>query len=403
VTDVDVVVVGAGPGGIAAALTLADRGRSVVVVDKAHFPRDKICGDGLTALALRYYERLGLDPGAVASWTPVDACHVSSPSGRIVCFPLPGDGGHHAVIARRQDLDQAFVDHARSCGIDVREGTACENVVQTPDGVTVSTPSGPIVASFMIAADGMWSPVRRMVGGDVGTRPRGEWQAFRQYFELVSGPAADELWVWFDEDLLPGYAWSFPVGDRRVNLGFGVLRDDRRKGADLNRLWEGLADRPAIRRALGADAQPEGPHRSWPIPARITDVELVIGRVLFVGDAAGATDPMTGEGIGQALLTGVEAAEAIADGCQPTSVGPAYQKAVHHHLFADHRMAVTLGRLLARPLTARAAVRIAGTTAWTRRNFARWLFEDYPRAMLVTPRRWHRGMLTGPGAYAPPA
>jgi flavin-dependent dehydrogenase len=121
---------------------------------------------------------------------------------------------------------------------------------------------------------------------------------------------------------------------------------------------------------------------------------------LFVGDAAAATDPMTGEGIGQALLTGRWAAEAIiAHRNDPASATALYEQTVHNELAVDHRFAERLTAILRSPLGARGAVRIAGLTDWTRRNFARWLFEDYPRAVLLTPKRWHRKMLSGPGAY----
>ena len=120
------------------------------------------------------------------------------------------------------------------------------------------------------------------------------------------------------------------------------------------------------------------------------------GRVLFAGDAAAAADPMTGEGIGQALLTGELAAEAILGG---GDVAAAYTRRVRRELVADARMANALIRVLSSPLGARGAVRVAGATAWTRRNFARWLFEDYPRALVVTPGRWREHSLTGTGAW----
>jgi flavin-dependent dehydrogenase len=125
--------------------------------------------------------------------------------------------------------------------------------------------------------------------------------------------------------------------------------------------------------------------------------------VLFVGDAAAATDVMTGEGIGQALLTGRLAAEAIAaDLDAPTEVAARYEREVAHHLFADHRMSKRLGRMLAHPRGARGAIRVvAGSGTWGRRNFARWMFEDEPRAIVTTPRRWHRRFLKRSGAYLP--
>ena len=83
-----------------------------------------------------------------------------------------------------------------------------------------------------------------------------------------------------------------------------------------------------------------------------------------------------------------------------TEIGVRYRREVRRELLADHRMSVVLQRVLAHPLGARASVAMGGLTPWTRRNFARWLFEDYPRALLATPRRWHRGVLHRPGAHA---
>src|SRR4051794_13270846 len=104
----DVAVVGGGPAGAAAAITLARRGRDVVVIDKARFPRDKCCGDGLTAGALRLLEHLGLDPVSVRSWQPVQDVVVRSPSGRETVFPMPRGQGQFAAVARRVDLDAAL-------------------------------------------------------------------------------------------------------------------------------------------------------------------------------------------------------------------------------------------------------------------------------------------------------
>ena len=118
----------------------------------------------------------------------------------------------------------------------------------------------------------MWSPTRKALGvGPDGYL--GEWHAFRQYVVDVSGSAADELIVWFEEDLLPGYAWSFPLPDGRANVGFGVLRDGSRSGKDARDLWAGLLDRPHIAAALGPQATPEGRHLAWPIPARVDQAD----------------------------------------------------------------------------------------------------------------------------------
>jgi flavin-dependent dehydrogenase len=156
---------------------------------------------------------------------------------------------------------------------------------------------GTIRAQYVVAADGMWSPVRKALG--VSTPGYlGEWHAFRQYANTVTGPAKDRLYVWFEKDLLPGYAWSFPLQDGRVNIGFGILRGSNYTVQQMKDLWPELLQRKHIAKALGPNVVMEDRHTAWPIPARVTSATLTNGRVLFVGDAACVTDTLTGEGIG---------------------------------------------------------------------------------------------------------
>lgn len=396
---VETAIVGAGPAGAAAAHTLAAAGHDVLLIDKATFPRDKFCGDGLTTLCLRQLEEMGFSVENVPSFTPVHGAVLRSPSGRRLDIPLPPGPGLYAAVARRQELDAALVEFAASAGAATRFGSKIVAVDATDDAIVLTDDSGTqITAAQCIAADGMWSPVRKMLGLDMD-RYRGEWHAFRQYFENVGPAAASELWIWFEPDVLPGYVWSFPVGDRRANVGFGILRGGDVSTQDMKALWPELLQRPHIREVIGADARPESPHRAWPIPARIDKAPLVGPRTFFIGDAATACDTLTGEGIGQALMTGREAARSILDApCSFDAASASYQSVVRSELVADHRMAAALGRLMASPKVAEVVLRAVGANDWTRRNFGRWMFEDYPRAIIATPRRWHRGMFTGPGA-----
>ena len=401
----DVVVVGAGPAGVAAAIGLARAGRDVLVVDKARFPRDKCCGDGLTTGALRLLEHLGLDPATVPSWQTVEDVTLRSPSGRQVHLPLPRDRGTYAAVARRTDLDAALVALARAAGAGVVEGAAVTGATAQAGRVDLRVDTlGTVSARYAVGADGVWSPLRKALGAGIPGY-LGEWQAFRRYYHSV-GPDAGRLHVWFEPDLLPGYAWSFPLAGGKANVGFGVLRGTTGTGGLAN-LWPSLVGRPHVRAVLGPDATAEGPHKAWPIPARVGAVRLAAagGRALFVGDAAAAGDPMTGEGIGQALLSGVLAARAIAAAGpdDPDGAARRYRADVHDELGVDASVSGALGRVLRRPWGARGAVRVAGSTDWSRRHFARWLFEDYPRAYLATPSRWLRYSLVGDGAWAPPA
>ncbi len=380
---VDVVVVGAGPAGAAAAIALARAGREVTVIERATFPRDKCCGDGLTTGALRQLETLGLDPVVVASWQPVDDCWVRSPSGRVVCLPFPDDGLFGAV-ARRMDLDAALVDLARTAGARVHEGHGFESLRWSEEGVTVRADGmGPVAARYLLAADGMWSPVRKAAGlGEPGYL--GEWHAFRQYLRCPAA-ASRRLWVWFERELLPGYAWSFPLPDGMANVGFGIRRASGQATRSMGETWRRLLDLPHVRATLG-DAVPESPHKAWPIPARLTRTALsgLGGRLLLTGDAARAPDPMTGEGIGQALETGSLAAEAVlaAGPHAPAAAAAHYRRALERGMSVDHRLAGALSNVLRSEMGARAAVRMTGASGWGRRNFARW--------SRTTPGGWSR-------------
>jgi geranylgeranyl reductase family protein len=399
-----VAVVGAGPAGSAAAIALARLGRQVVLVDKATFPRDKCCGDGLTTAALRLLEDLGLEPTMVPSWQPVHEAVVAVPDGRRVRLPLPSSNSQFAASARRSDLDAALVTLAGRAGAHALEGCRVTDVRLTPGGAGVQVDldaDRPIRARYVVAADGVWSAVRKTLG--LG-RPEylGDWQAGRRYYGRV-GPEARKLWVWFEADMAPGYAWSFPLPNGTANVGYGVVRRGGQPTGNLRGQRLDLLARPHIAEILGADAVPVGPWKAWPIPASIGHTALsgLGGRVLFAGDAARACDPMTGEGIAQALETAQLAARAIAGAGphRPEAAAARYERQIRWGMAVDDRLARDLSRVLEHPRGANGALRMADSGDWLRRQFARWMFEDYPRAVLVTPHRWRRRLFRRPGAF----
>ena len=164
-----------------------------------------------------------------------------------------------------------------------------------------------------------------------------------------------------------------------------MLREPDITGKRLKALWSELLTRPSLRDVLGPRAEPEDAHRAWPIPTSLHHRRLTDGRVLYVGDAAGVVDPMTGEGIAQALETGMLAADAIARGGDDGHVAARDRHDVERHLGRDLRFATRLQQVLRSPLGARGAIRAADLTPWTRRNFAWWMFEDYPRGSCSRP------------------
>jgi len=185
-----VLVAGGGPAGSAAAITLASAGVDVTVLDRARFPREKCCGDGLTTGGLRRLAALGLDPRAVGSFTPVDALYASSPSGRVVRVPLVGPTGTYAAVARRFDLDAALIELARAAGATIVEGDGVTAIGPAPrgTGVAVTSASGVVHhPQVVLAADGARSTVRRLVRERDGAPPaaagalagRDAWFAYR--------------------------------------------------------------------------------------------------------------------------------------------------------------------------------------------------------------------------------
>lgn len=408
---VDVVVVGGGPAGISAAIEAARAGREVLVVDKARFPRDKCCGDGLTAGALRQLQGLGLQPSSLPSWRQVEDVMLHGPAGHTLRLPLPRGRGAFAAVVPRLELDAALVELARAAGVKVADGHPCTGAEVSHDRITLDVGGlGQVAARYAIGADGMWSPLRKHLGATDPARPDpqgrpgrlGEWHAFRQYFSGVGPVASSALHVWFEGDLLPGYVWSFPLPGGRANVGFGIERG-RLPTRAMKALWPELLSRSQVAEVLGPHAVPEGAHRAWPIPSRLHDISLSAGRgrALFVGDAAAACDPLTGEGIAQALLTGALASRAVEEAgpYDPTGAAANYEQAVGRELRADMAVSRTMAVALRHRKGVRVGLRVAGATAWSRRHFARWLFEDYPRAIVATPGRWGEHSLVGDGAY----
>lgn len=367
-----------------------------MVVDRARFPRDKTCGDGLTTDALRRLEALGLDPAAVPSWTWVPSLTVRSPSGRAAELAFPPSGGRYAAVARRAELDAALLGLAREAGAAVLDGSACVGAEEREDRVVVSVDGvGEIHARYAVGADGAWSPLRRHLGlTEDGYR--GEWHGLRQYLRGVTGPAAGDLHVWFEPDLLPAYAWSFPLGAGVVNAGFAYERATGPPLSTMSARWADVLARPHVRAALGAEVEAATAIRTWPIPARIHATRLTGRRVLFAGDAAAATDPVTGEGIGQALLTGVAAAESclVAGPERAAFATRRHAATVRRALGPDHRLSRALLRIVRHAGGVRAGIRVADTSPSTRVAVAGWLFEARPRT-----RPW---VGAGPGAYPPP-
>jgi flavin-dependent dehydrogenase len=322
----DVAVVGGGPAGISTALHLraaAPRAR-VTVLEKARYPRDKICAGGIGARAFRLLEQIGVE--VACPRVALDAVAVRLP-GDTVVVDLPGLG----AVVRRIEFDQAFARHAIDRGVAVVEGCAVTGLAVDARGATLTTAGGdPVRARCVVGADGVGGAVRRLIG-----LPRGALRA--QVVELDTAAAAGDLprdTIAFDFATadLRGYAWDFPTivdGEPLVCRGvyaLGVAADQPR-----DRLAAYLA-------ARGLDV---ADYRIKQFAERGFEPGAAIARprVLLAGEAAGI-DIATGEGIGQAIEYGAIAGRYLARALAADRLGFAdWRRTVdRHHLGLQLRL-----------------------------------------------------------------
>jgi geranylgeranyl reductase family protein len=312
--EYDVVVVGAGPAGSCAALAARRLGASVLLLDRAAFPRDKACGDGIAPHALDVLCDLGVT-GVERGFTPVPALHLVGPGGAAVKRAL----ARPDYTIPRLVFDARLVDAAIAAGATLARRTV-RTVEERPGHVVVD---GDIAARTVIGADGAYSLVRRVLGEPAN--PDGSLAlAIRGYAPATGG--VEQRIVTAPATGWPAYAWHFPIGNGRANVGYGeVLRGEALSRAYLLDRLASLLPTVDIRgvASLRAHHLPLSTHR--PVPGR--------GRLLLAGDAYSLVNPFTGEGIFYAVLSGslagAAAARAARDG---GDAGRGYRAALRRRL-----------------------------------------------------------------------
>ena len=313
----DAVISGAGPAGCSAALTLAQKGHSVLLIDKARFPREKICGDGVTAASTALLEEMGVleqlrqRPGSLKLFK---GATFVSPGGAVVQGRILQKGclqGDSYVIART-DLDECLVNRVKDhSSITFFDNTTVSDLVMDGDRARgVRTSAGEFLGSMIIAADGAWSPIAKQLNL-LNRDKTHQGFAMRAWFSGVEG-LNDSIELCYDKAMLPGYGWIFPAGPKRANVGVFLLPrfTDQRS---TKRLFERFVSEYAYATSkLKYAVMEPGTLKSWPLPFGSFAGRRGRGYVLLVGDAGSFIDPITGEGIYYALKTGRYAAEAVA-------------------------------------------------------------------------------------------
>lgn len=354
----DVIVVGAGPAGSIAAVILARAGVRVTLFDKARFPRDKICGDAVGLDAVRVLRRLDLlasvhDAGAV----PISETFLTSPGGKSARFVAPpAPAQKRGFILPRLILDRVLVEAAVKSGANLVEGFKVRGPILEDGqvvGIEGGTEKGPAQscrAPVVIAADGAHSVLARTLGLR-RAHPRGRAFAVRAYYEGVQG-LGSSLELHYVKEILPAYGWIFPTGPSTANVGIGVWGGER-DSKELRPLLDKFVTQNPFARQRLAGAKEVTPLRGWPLDLGNNAGRCSRAGLLVIGDAASFVDPITGEGIGTALvsaeLAAATALEALEHGEFSERKFHGYDAAWRRKLGWDFRGGAALQHLMARP------------------------------------------------------
>jgi geranylgeranyl reductase family protein len=366
VGQADVIVVGAGPAGAATAYHLACSGIDVLLLEKAAFPRDKICGDGLTPRAVRQLIAMGVDldqPG----WQKNKGLRIKG-AGHTIELPWPqlADYPAFGLVRARTDLDELLARHAQKAGARLLERTSVTGPVLDRQGRVAGVTAREVdergrkageevvfSAPIIVAADGVSARLAMMLGIERReNRPMAV--ACRAYYRT---PMHDDPWMesWLElwdgkpgeSNLLPGYGWIFPCGDGTANLGLGILNSSAAfqhiDYKDSMRRWLANTDPPL---GFRDENLVGGPIRSAALPMGFNRKPHYTRGVLLVGDAGGMVNPFNGEGIDYALeaghLAAMTAVQALA-----RRPGPSREKVLQGYaaaLEAEYGGYFTLGR-----------------------------------------------------------
>ncbi len=370
----DVIVVGAGPAGSAAAWQLAQAGREVVVLEKAEFPREKVCGDGLTPRGVKALQDLGVDTSPQAGWVRHKGLRVHG--GGVVTevdWPRLRHWPDFSLVLRRSELDERLADHAAAAGARVLTGvTVTEPLLDEAGRVAgVRAQAGPDKepqvwrAPLVVSAEGLSGRLAKSLGL-VRREDRPLGVAVRRY--VRSRRAADDyLDISFDltatgpsRDSMPGYGWIFGMGDGTANVGYGLLDTRRGTGADHRAVLRTWLDTFPAEDGLGEE-DAVTPLRGAGLPMALNRGPAYTRGLLLAGDAAGTVNPFNGEGISYALetgrLAGATAADALArpEGPARESVLHGYPERLRAAYGRHHRLGMGFLALLARPEVVRFA------------------------------------------------
>lgn len=308
----DIAIVGAGPAGATCALALRGSGLRVLLLDKAHFPRDKVCGDAIPARCEQVLRKIAPAHAealrAFSEKVEIAACRVVAPSGEQFDYAFHTRG----YCSARLDFDHFLLDLAlQDPDLHFVPGEAVRSLSDRGQDWLLETAAGRYVARLVVGCDGANGITARQLA-QYRMVPAHHCAAVRGYYQGIADLAPDRMEIHFLDQFLPGYFWIFPLPDGKANVGFGMLSDQvaQHKIKLRAALPEIVAQAPGLAERFRS-AQLLGPVTGFGLPMGSRKVPLSGERFVLCGDAASLIEPATGEGIGNAMLSGRLAAEHV--------------------------------------------------------------------------------------------
>ncbi|NHU84688.1 geranylgeranyl reductase family protein [Kocuria sp. JC486] len=419
-----VLIAGGGPAGATAAYWLASQGMEVTVLEKTAYPREKVCGDGLTPRAVREMQLIGLPHGPELGYARNQGLRIRA-RGRAIELPWPEltDFPSYGLVRSRAGFDQHLAEHARSAGAAIREHRSVTGVLRDDDGRVVGATAAVLDgdgrrtgemeehrADLVLACDGVSS--RTAVSAGLHRRKdRPMGVAVRAYYE---SPRSDLDWMegWLEltdgsdprGGLLPGYGWVFGAGDGTANVGLGILDTSPAFGKlDYRKVLADWASSMPPEWTFDPD-HVRGKVLSAALPMAFNRTPHWVPGMLLLGDSAGLVSAFNGEGISNAMESARYAAEHVVEAAGAN--GPAQRDAVlaryPHRLRNEWGAHFTQGRVLAEAIGHPRVMKAALATGMAVPPLMRFVVQTMTELTDHPPRTWQDRAVAVLDALTPP-